>query len=219
MSSCIIVGMGPGLSAALARRFAAEGLSIVGIARDHSKLAAIAAEMAADGLAFEGLRADASDLAGLQEVIGAVQGPVDALIYNAYRATYAMPSQLDPEACVADFRVNVAAALASTQAVLPGMLAAGRGTVLFTGGGLALDPTGWLEAASLAVGKAGLRSLALTLNRELAPQGVRVGTVTVVGTIASGTVFAPERVAEAFWRLHSAPEDSFAGELVFRGEV
>ena len=56
------------------------------------------------------------------------------------------------------------------------MRAAGRGSILLTGGGLALDPTGWLPAASLAVGKAGLRSLAFSMHKELAPEGIHVGT-------------------------------------------
>ena len=89
-------------------------------------------------------------------------------------------------------RVNVAAAFAATQTVMAGMRQRGHGTVLFTGGGLALDPTGWLDASSLAIGKAGLRSLALTLNTELAPSRVHVGTVTIAGMIRPGTAFAPE---------------------------
>ena len=167
--------------------------------------------------------ADAADPAALAAALG--DGRVEVLLYNAYRATMAPgehqggPSSLDPEALVADFRVNVAGALAATQAMLPGMLARGRGTVLFTGGGLALDPTGWLPAASLAVGKAGLRSLARTLHAELAPRGVHAGTVTVAGGIEPGTVFDPDRIADAFWSLHRDPLGAFRAEIVFRGET
>ncbi len=59
--------------------------------------------------------------------------------------------QIQLDALVGDFRVNVGGTLAAVQAVLPGMQARGRGSILPTGGGLALDPTGWLPAASLAV--------------------------------------------------------------------
>lgn len=218
----LILGMGPGLSAALAERFARAGHAVVGFARNPGKSAGLAERWAAEGLRVELRAADAGDFDGLRAAIAEAErasGPADTLIYNAYRASFAQPSALRPEDAVADFRVNVAGALAAARAVLPGMVERGRGTVFFTGGGLALDPTGWLDAASLAVGKAGLRSLALTLNRELAPRGVHVGTVTVAGAIQPGTPFAPERVAEAFWRLREDAAGAKPAEVVFKGDA
>ncbi len=215
-----VLGMGPGLSAALAERFALGGHAVVGFARNPGKSADLASNLAAEGHRVELRAADAGDFDGLRAAIAAAErevGPAEALIHNAYRASFAPPSAVRPEEAVSDFRVNVAGALAAAQAVLPGMLARGRGTVLFTGGGLALDPTGWLDAASLAVGKAGLRSLALTLNKELAPKGVHVGTVTVAGAIQPGTPFAPGRIAEAFWRMHETPAGAKPAEVVFTG--
>jgi len=198
---CAVVGIGPGLGAALARRFAHEGYAVLGLARDPAKLAL------EPGVALRA--ADAADAGGLaaalREGARAADDPVEVLLYNAYRAIMAEggASSLDPGALVEDFRVNVAGALAAAWAVLPGMLAAGRGTILFTGGGLALDPTGWLPAASLAIGKAGLRSLAFTLHAELAPRGVHAGTVTVAGMIRPGTAFDPP--------------GAFRAEIVFHG--
>ena len=95
------------------------------------------------------------------------------------------------------------------------MREAGRGTILLTGGGLALDPTGWLPAASLAVGKAGLRSLAQTLHKELAPEGIHVATVTIAGQIQPGTAFDPDLIADRFWHLHAQPVGHFDWESVF----
>ncbi len=206
----VVVGIGPGLGAALAHRFATGGFAVTGLARDPARVAPI------DGVTMRA--ADAADPAGLSAAI-MDGGPVQVLIYNAYRATMAQggPSNLSPASLVEDFQVNVAGALAAVQAVLPPMRAGGSGTILLTGGGLALDPTGWLPAASLAVGKAGLRSLALTLHKELAPEGIHVGTVTVAGQIQPGTAFAPERIAEAFWDLHSDAKDRFRPEVVFKG--
>jgi NAD(P)-dependent dehydrogenase (short-subunit alcohol dehydrogenase family) len=204
---CAVLGYGPGLGAALAARFAAGGFHVVGLARDPARHAATGIEMRA---------ADAADPASLA---AALAGRVDVLIHNAYRATMAAPgpSALPVAELAADFAVNVGGALAAAQAVLPGMRAAGRGSILFTGGGLALDPTGWLPAASLAIGKAGLRSLAQTLHAELAPAGIHAGTVTVAGMIAPGTAFDPARIAEAFWSLHQDPPGAFRAELVFQG--
>ncbi len=207
---CAVVGFGPGLGAAIARRFAAEGFAVLGQARDPARHAA---------LAGPGITLAAADAADPGSLAAALAAGADILIYNAYRATIAMPgpSALTPEALAQDFVVNVAGALAAAQAVLSGMRAAGRGTILLTGGGLALNPTNWLPAASLAIGKAALRSLALTLHAELAAEGIHAGTVTVDGAVAPGTAFDPDRVADAFWSLHRDPPGGFRPEIVFRG--
>jgi len=204
----LVIGMGPGLSAALAQRFAAGGYTIAGFARSPEKSAALAAEMAEQGHKLDLRAVDAGEVAALASAVRAVEdqlGPVEVLIYNAYSATPAAPSQIPLEALVADFRVNVGGALAAAQAVLPGMQARGKGSILLTGGGLALDPTGWLPAATLAVGKAGVRNLAQSLHKEMEGSSIRVGTVTVTGQILPGTPLAPETIAERFWELHTMP--------------
>lgn len=206
---CVVVGFGAGMGAALARRFAAGGFDVLGLAREPARHAALAGP----GIALA--RADAADPAALA---AAVPPNTAVLIHNAYAATMVPPSALTPEQAVADFTVNLASGLAAARAVLPGMREAGRGTILFTGGGLALDPTGWLPAASLAIGKAGLRSLARSLHAELAPQNIHAGTVTIAGTVAPGTAFDPDRIAEAFWALHQDPPGQFRAEIIFQGE-
>ncbi|WP_376098993.1 SDR family NAD(P)-dependent oxidoreductase [Roseomonas sp. CCTCC AB2023176] len=207
---CTIIGFGPGVGAAVARRFVAGGFDVVGLARDPARHAA---------LAGPGITLRAADAADHASLTAAVPPGAEVLVYNAYRASMATPgpSALAPADLAADLAVNVVGALAAAQAVLPGMRAAGRGSILLTGGGLALSPTGWLPAASLAVGKAGLRSLAQTLHAELAPAGIHAGTVTIAGAVAPGTAFDPDRIAEAFWDLHADPAGAFRAEIIFKG--
>jgi short-subunit dehydrogenase len=90
----------------------------------------------------------------------------------------------------------------------------GRGSILVTGGGLALDP--WPRMCSLAVGKAGVRSLALSLHKELAPQGIHAATVTIAGIVEKGTRFDPDAIANVFWELHGQAKGSFEAERVLR---
>lgn len=216
----LIIGMGPGLSLALAARFAAGGYQVVGFGRNVVKLEKAVAEVCAAGSDVDMRSVDASDVSQLQSTIAATAGefgPVQILIYNAYRMTPALPSQLAPHDAMADFNVNVVAPLAAAQAVLPAMLKQGKGSIVFTGGGLALDPTGWLDAASLAIGKAGIRSLAMTLNKELSPKGVHAGTVTIAGAIASGTPFSPARIADAYWEFVADALQAKPAELIFGG--
>jgi len=212
---CAIVGAGPGLGTALARRFAAGGYAVLGLLRNAES------STPPEGTIFwPADAADPENLAGaLEGGARALGAPIEVLIYNAYRSTMVQPgpSALDPLQAIEDFKVNVAGALAAARAVLPAMRAAARGTILFTGGGLALDPTGWLPAASLAIGKSGLRSLAFTLHAELAPAGIHAGTVTVTGQIAPGTAFDPGAIADAFWAMHADPPENFRSEIIFTG--
>jgi NAD(P)-dependent dehydrogenase (short-subunit alcohol dehydrogenase family) len=85
---------------------------------------------------------------------------------------------------------------------------------LLTGGGLALSPSA--QYADLAIGKAGMRSLALSLAEELEPHGIHVATVTVAGGVQAGTYFAPELIAEVYWRLHAQLRGSWEREVVYR---
>jgi short-subunit dehydrogenase len=163
-------------------------------------------------------RADAGDPDSLTSALANIEPEV--LIYNAFSITPSNggPSTLAPSTLVAEFRVNVLGALVSTQAVLPGMLRRGRGSILFTGGGIGLDPTNWLPAASLGVSKAGLRNLTQSLHAELGPKGVHVATVTITGMIQPGSRFDPDRIADVYWSLHTDGKSSFRAEVVFAGD-
>jgi NAD(P)-dependent dehydrogenase (short-subunit alcohol dehydrogenase family) len=144
--------------------------------------------------------------------IAAWGGAPEVLVYNASGGTPGPAAELDPATLPMDFRVNVGAALASVRWALPAMRRAGRGTLLFTGGGLALRPQTGLASASL--GKAALRSLALSLGQELAPEGIHAATVTVCGFIQPGTPFAPELIAQTFWDLHLQKRDGWESERI-----
>ncbi|MDQ6861378.1 MAG: SDR family NAD(P)-dependent oxidoreductase, partial [Verrucomicrobiota bacterium] len=120
-----------------------------------------------------------------------------------------------PGDLMSDLRTNVGGALASVQQVLPAMRAAKRGTIIFTGGGFALEPHP--QFASVGIGKAALRNLALVLAKELAPEGIHVATVTIEGMVKRGTAFDPEQIAQEFVRLFRQPADSFEAETNFKG--
>jgi len=93
------------------------------------------------------------------------------------------------------------------------MKARRSGTILFTGGGLALDP--WPQMSSLAIGKAGIRNLAWSLHKDLKPHGVRVATVTVAGVAQPGAgPLDPAAIAEVFFALHQQPVDGGEVERV-----
>ncbi|MCU0353693.1 MAG: SDR family NAD(P)-dependent oxidoreductase [Cytophagales bacterium] len=214
---CTIVGVGPGISLSVAKRFAREGFSVALIARRVENIQRYAQQISEMGVFAKAYAADAGDFDSLKKTFRAIHremGHTDVLVYNAVVGREASPSVLDAEKMVQDFRVNVAGALAATQLVLPHMKTQKRGTVLFTGGGMALEP--YHPYASLAVGKAGIRNLTYSLAAELAPTGIHVATVTIAGLIKPGTHFDPDKIAEEYWRLHTQKPARFETEVVYR---
>ena len=214
---CAIVGAGPGLGLALARRFGRGGCLLALLGRDEGSLQTKAGALQAEGLSALAFPADAGDVTSLKGALSAAKlslGPPSVLVYNAVTVRSAMPSALAPETLVDDFKVGVAGALAATQLVLPAMRAAGRGTILLTGGGFAFEPLPAL--ASVGVAKAALRNLAFSLAGDLDDAGIHVATVTIGGTITPGTDFDPDRIADVFWDLHTQPREAWARERVIR---
>ncbi len=202
----ILVGMGPGLSAALARRFAADGYKLGVIARSQERLASQAEALRAGGATVATAAADAGQRGALGQAMATLTpelGAANVLVYNAYAAQMGPPSSLAPAALSADLAVNAAGALEAAQAVLPAMLRRGSGSILFTGGGLAHYPDP--HAASLSIGKAALRTLAQTLNAETQGSGVYAGTLTIAGYIGMTESLQPEPIAEQFHRIATAP--------------
>ncbi len=213
-----IVGMGPGVSAAVARRFAREGYAIGAVARSADKLEEQLAALRASGVRVAGATADAGDIGSLRAALvrlRAALGDAGVLVYNAAGVTYRPLAELSPEAFAADLAVSVVGAFTAAQQVLPAMRAQRSGTILLTGGGFAFEPMPVM--ASLGVGKAAIRNLAFSLHADLLESGIHAATVTICGTVAPGSAFDPDRIAEAYWRLHAQPAGAFEREVQFRG--
>lgn len=213
---CAVVGAGPGLSQAVARRFAREGFRVALLARRPEALEGYVAELRAAGADAHGFAADAGDPASLQAAFAraaAQLGAPEVLVYNAAALVPGVPSALDPHALLDQLKVNVVGALVSAQQVIPAMRERGRGTILLTGGGLALNPQP--QYAALALGKAAMRNLCFSLAFELEPEHIHVATVTVGGYIQPGTRFDPDDIAAEYWRLHTQPEGEWEREVVY----
>lgn len=196
----LIVGAGPGISLNTAKKFGKEGFKVALISRSLDSLLKYVNELKNDGIAAEGFTGDASSEESLKTAIDQViktHGEIDVLIYNAAAGTPGKPTTLSVDQLVNDFKISVSGALASVQAVIPHME---DGTILLTGGGLAIQP--YADYASLAIGKAGIRNLAYSLQQELSPKGIYVGTLTIKGFVQEDTYFSAENIANAFYNMY-----------------
>jgi NAD(P)-dependent dehydrogenase (short-subunit alcohol dehydrogenase family) len=156
-------------------------------------------------------------------------GNTEVFVYNA--GAFKMGSLLEIEAEDFDecWRANCAGAFYAARQVVPPMVQAGRGTILFTGATASLR--GGARFACLAVGKFGLRALAQSMARELGPKNIHVAHVVIDGQIdtprarqffpnrESETFLAPDAIAEAYWRLHEQPKTAWTHELDLRPNV
>lgn len=205
MPVCILVGAGPGVGEAIARRFASGGYSVGLVARNPEKLAVMAGRLEEEGTPVAWYAADAGSAEELEAAMAALEdslGASDVLIYNAAVLREGSALELESARIEEEFAVNLLGAHRAAKHVVPAMLERGTGAILFTGGGLALEP--FPEWTSLALGKAALRSLALSLFKELYPKGIRVSVIAICGIVAPGGPFDPASIAEEYWRLATA---------------
>lgn len=216
---CIIVGFGTGVGLGMARAFGNAGFQLGLIARNPSKYTDTIAALAAEGITATMAAADVSDEPALKQAIAKLQqaqGAAEVLVYNAVSPTFGKPTTLTASQLSQDFLVNVVGALVAVQAVLPDMKSRRQGSLLFTGGGWAHYP--WDDASAIGMGKAALRNFTLTLAQELADTGIRVGMVSIMGQVAPGTSFDPDRIGEAFLAMHNQPPEGYQPEFLFQGE-
>lgn len=215
----IIAGVGPGIGAAVARRFAREGFRVAMIARDANRLTSLATPILKAGGVASVYSADLSDHAAVQRVITAIiadHGRPTILVWNAALWDETPALALDPASFDRQLRLGLTGALTAVQAAIPAMTEGGGGTILLTGGGLALAPQYGGAVPSLTAVKSALRGFVHASAPEFAAHGLRLCTVTIAGQVAPGTAFDPDRIAEAFWTLHADQDPKV--ELLFDGK-
>lgn len=205
-----IVGAGPGLGLAVARRFGREGFKVALVARTQEKLEALAAELGGEGIEAAGFAGDILDRPSLAAALSRVQehfGAVDVLSYSPapQQADALQPVDVlaaSPENTQQQVEFYLYGAMAAVQQVLPAMTDRGSGTLLFTTGASSATPMPAMGNVGAAA--AGLRNYALALNAALAELGVYAAHVPLAVWIGSGgPATQPETIAEIYWDLHT----------------
>src|SRR3954454_18436223 len=206
--SIVIVGAGPNLGAAVARRFGREDLAVGLVARNRDKLEALASELTADGMTADFATADIRDSQGLSSAIASLAdrlGGVEVLEYSPLPAPEFMKPILETR--VDDVRgpleLSVLGAVAAATAVVGPMLERGSGTILFTTGGAAINP--YPLRAGVGISFAGEVAYARMLHDEVAERGVHVAHTAIAGRIGPGLDHEPDDIADLLWRHHAEP--------------
>lgn len=219
----VITGVGPGLGAALARRFARDGSSLALIARSRHFIDQLAQELPS----ALPVTADVSKPADIASAIKEVRkqlGVIGVLIHNASSAGGNGAIDTTPEQFEQSWRVTALGAFVCAREIAPDMIEAGAGAMLFTGATSSVRGGGWLAFSSA---KFALRGFVQSAARELWPKGIHVAHVLVDGIIASNqndraasdktrTHLTPDEIAEAYWYLANQPRSAWTLELDLR---
>lgn len=222
----VIIGVGSGLSAALARRLTRD-YELVLAARDAGKLSALAAETGARAVALE-----ATDAAAVDALFDGLPVAPRVVVYNPSARLRGPVAELDPEEVRRAVEVTAFGAFLAGRAAARRMLAADhvdgvRGTILFTGASAGVK--GFPLSAPFAMGKFAQRGLAESMARELHPQGIHVAWINIDGGIrnpdrpgrmdppdAPDSMLDPDAIAAAYVQLIDQHRSAWSNELTLR---
>jgi len=209
--TALVIGVGPGLGAALCRALGSAGYTVAAMGRSLKPTA----PQAAGAHVFA---ADASDPGAVGRAVVAIEsklGALDVLVYNASGLEIAPPAALSPEKFEAVWRVSCLGAFVAARAVLPLMEARGHGSALFTGATASLR--GGANFAAFASAKFALRGLVQSLARTYGPKGVHVAHAIIDGQIGTGDDrLHPDDIARAYLNVIDQPRSSWTQEFDLR---
>ncbi len=222
MRTALIVGVGSGLSASLARLFARNGLQVALASRNPDRLSALAHETAAATFACEATEPE--EVAGLFDAVIATQGVPDVVVYNASARARGPVAELDPAEVARAIAVSAYGGFLVGQQAARNMLPRGHGAILFTGASASVK--GYPLSAPFAMGKFALRGLAQSMARELAPQGIHVAHFVIDGGIRNpgrteppdkpDSMLDPDAIAATYWHLLQQPRSAWTWEVELR---
>ena len=221
----LIVGAGPGLSAALGRLFSKEGMKVALAARDAGKLDALVKEI--DGRAYPCDAIIPKEVENLFASVTGDMGEPNLVVYNASSRVRGPITEVDPEAVLKAILVTCYGGFLVGQAAAKRMIPAGKGTILFTGASASIK--GFPNSASFAIGKLGLSGLVQSMARELQPRNIHVAQVVIDGGIHDPTRdperlksrgpdgwLDPNAIAQTYLQLHRQHRSAWASYIELR---
>jgi NAD(P)-dependent dehydrogenase (short-subunit alcohol dehydrogenase family) len=221
-STALIVGAGLGISAAVARALAGEGVKVALAARNVEKLEALAGEIS--GRTFAADAANIDSVARLFADVDASIGPPDLVLYNASARVRGAIVDLDPREVQRAIEVSAFGGFLVVQQAARRMLPNRHGAILLTGATASVK--GFPLSSSFAIGKFGLRGLAQSAARELSPQGIHVAHFVIDGGVRSSnrpdpterpdSTLDPDAIAHTYLSVLRQPRSAWTWEVELR---
>ena len=225
----VIAGVGPGLGAAIARKFANEGCNLALLSRSSAYILNLSNRLEEIGVSVTPIPTDITDTAQVAASFSHIRaelGTPDILVNHAGNAAWGNLSELTPEAFENSWRVCTLGAFLCVKQVMPGMLEKGSGTILFSGATSAVR--GRAGAIAFSSAKFAMRGLASSLAREVGPQGIHVAHIIIDGVINTPSLreryqlepdellLEPDAIADTYWALVQQERSAWSFEVDVR---
>jgi NAD(P)-dependent dehydrogenase (short-subunit alcohol dehydrogenase family) len=220
--TALIVGVGGGLSASVARTFTKAGMKVALAARRTNDLAPLAKEIGGKAFACDATKR--GDVSKVFTDVEAAFGAPDVVVYNASYRTRGPFVELDPAEVEKTLIVSAFGGFLVAQEAVKRMLPSGQGAVLFTGASASVK--GYAQSAPFAMGKFALRGLAQSMARELSPRGIHVAHIVIDGGIRSSSrtdppdkpdsMLSPDAIAQCYLDLLRQQRSAWAWEIELR---
>jgi len=220
--NALIVGVGAGLSASLARLFARQGIRVALAARSIEKLGVLCTETGARAFACDATKVDE-----VERLFGLVEreiGTPDVVVYNASARARGPFLDLVPAEVANSIAVSAFGGFLVAQEAVKRMLPNKHGAILFTGASASVK--GYAQSAPFAMGKFALRGLAQSMARELSPQGIHVAHFVIDGGIRSAariepadrpdSMLDPDAIALSYWNVMQQARSAWTWEVELR---
>jgi len=220
--TALIVGVGSGLSASLARLFTTAGMKVALAARRAAHLTTLTQETGAQSFACDAT--NRADVTKLFADVEAALGAPDVVVYNASYRTRGPFVELNSDEVAKSITVSAFGGFLVAQEAAKRMLPQNHGAILFTGASASVK--GYAQSAPFAMGKFALRGLAQSMARELSPQGIHVAHVVIDGGIRSerrpdppdkpDSMLDPDAIAQNYLQLLQQPRSAWSWEIELR---
>jgi NAD(P)-dependent dehydrogenase (short-subunit alcohol dehydrogenase family) len=215
----LILGAGPGISAAFAEALLVDGFQVALAARNPGKLRPLAEALGAKP--FEADAASQSSVIRLFDEVDRSLGSPEVVLYNPSARIRGELLNIDIAAAAAAIQTTAIGALVTAQEAARRMLPRGRGSLFFTGATAGIK--GFARSSVFAMGKFAVRGLAQSLARELAPAGIHVVHFVIDGAVVPGSrepgAFTPQAIARSYMAALHQPAGAWSWELELRSHT
>ena len=218
--SVLIVGVGSGLSASLARLCSKKNMVVNLAARNIDKLKALKEETNANTYQCDSTNKES--VSNLFKELDNTIGTPNLVIYNPSKSLGGSIINLDPKKAYEAINVTCYGGFLVAQQAAKRMLKKKRGSIFFTGATASIK--GFPESSVFAMGKFGLRGLAQSLARELHPQNIHIGHFIIDGGIGredygSYKTIHPDEIAKVYLQFHNQDKSAWSWETELRTSV
>jgi len=232
----LLVGAGDAIGAAVARRFAAGGYTVCLAGRSAEKSQSLVQDIVSSGGSARAIGTDVRNEEAVQALFAQVEaelGPIEVCLFNAGANVKSPLVETSARLFFKAWELACYAGFLTGREAACYMVPRSRGSILFTGATASVR--GGAGFAAFAAAKFGLRAVAQSMARELAPKNIHVAHLIIDGAIDSEAIhrrlsaatgampdLAPDSliqtssVAEAYWALHTQSRDGWTHELDLR---